>query len=77
MTKRPIRDRGARGSSKLKTGDDAQKSRGKAGIFKPSCVSLDENRFIADMSAICYGLGFYVLHTLYFLLELFRIIYFS
>ena len=41
MTKRPIPGRGARGSSKLKTGDDAQKLRGKAGIFKPSCLSLD------------------------------------
>ena len=41
MTKRPIPGRGARGSSKLKTGDDAQKLRGKAGIFKLSCLSLD------------------------------------
>ena len=41
MTKRPIPGRGARGSSKLKTGDDAQKLRGKAGIFKSSCLSLD------------------------------------
>ena len=41
MTKRPISGRGARGSPKLKTGDDAQKPRGKAGIFKPSCLSLD------------------------------------
>ena len=41
MTKRPFPGRGAGGSSKLKTGDDAQKSRDKAGIFKPSCVSLD------------------------------------
>ena len=41
MTKRPIPGRGARGSPKLKTGDDAQKLCGKAGIFKPSCLSLD------------------------------------
>ena len=41
MTKRPIPGRGARGSSKLKTGEDMQKPRGKAGIFKLSCLSLD------------------------------------
>ena len=41
MTKRSIPGRGARGSSRLKTGDGVRKSLGKAGIFKPSCLSLD------------------------------------
>ena len=41
MTKRLILGRGAGGSSKLKTGEDVQKPRDKAGIFKPSCLSLD------------------------------------
>ncbi|MDE0159793.1 MAG: RecQ family ATP-dependent DNA helicase [Candidatus Dadabacteria bacterium] len=57
MTKRPIRGRGAGGSSKLKTGDDAQKPHGKARTLKSSYLSLDlevgkKNKWIHAFAAV-------------------------